>query len=289
MLQSKIKNVKKDVAFAYKPFLPILGTGIVTSEGKSWMRQRLNVSTALRIDVLDDIPRITLEKVQYLCRTVLDPAVESGSTVELGEELRHLTLQVISNTFFSISSEESNTTFGQMFLPIVEESNKRVWHPERSFAFFLPFFWTYRRNCARLDNYVSALIQDRWELRQEEKKTGIKTDRHQDILDRVMTKYENDSSIEWTNEIVRQLRDEMKTFMLAGHETSAAMMTWALYELLNDDELTKEVSNKNPHLAHMDHEIYTYLILLLFYHEIIRLEMKVFQCLVINLTGVQKV
>lgn len=30
---------------------------------------------------------------------------------------------------------------------------------------------------------------------------------------------------------VLQLRDEMKTFLLAGHETSAAMMTWATYEL----------------------------------------------------------
>lgn len=30
---------------------------------------------------------------------------------------------------------------------------------------------------------------------------------------------------------MRQLRDEIKTFMLAGHETSAAMMTWATFEL----------------------------------------------------------
>jgi cytochrome P450 len=29
---------------------------------------------------------------------------------------------------------------------------------------------------------------------------------------------------------VCQIRDEFKTFMLAGHETSASMMTWALYE-----------------------------------------------------------
>ena len=164
MLQSKIKNVKKDVAFAYKPFLPILGSGIVTSEGKSWMRQRLNISSALRFDVLDDIPRITLKAVQYLCQK-LDKAAEDGTVIELAEELRHLTLQVISATFFSLSAEESNTTFAQMYLPIVEEANKRVWHPERAFAFFLPFFWRHRRSCARLDEYVSKLINDRWELR----------------------------------------------------------------------------------------------------------------------------
>jgi Cytochrome P450 len=41
--------------------------------------------------------------------------------------------------------------------------------------------------------------------------------------------------------VVRQFRDEMKTFMLAGHETSAAMMTWAFYEMLGQDDLQQAV------------------------------------------------
>ena len=66
VLQSKIQNVKKDVDFAYKPFLPILGKGIVTSEGKSWMKQRRKISTALKIEILEDIPRATLNATQRL-------------------------------------------------------------------------------------------------------------------------------------------------------------------------------------------------------------------------------
>jgi DNA phosphorothioation-dependent restriction protein DptG len=44
VLRSKIQNVRKDVDFAYLPFLDILGNGIVTSEGKNWMNQRRKIS-----------------------------------------------------------------------------------------------------------------------------------------------------------------------------------------------------------------------------------------------------
>lgn len=75
--------------------------GIVTSEGEEWMRQRLSVSAVLRINVLDEIPLITLRAVQRLCHK-LDRVADEKSTIDLGEELRHLTLQVISETFFSL-------------------------------------------------------------------------------------------------------------------------------------------------------------------------------------------
>ena len=40
--------------------------------------------------------------------------------------------------------------------------------------------------------------------------------------------------------VLRELRDEMKSFVLAGHETSASMLTWSMYELsLNNDILNK--------------------------------------------------
>ena len=35
----------------------------------------------------------------------------------------------------------------------------------------------------------------------------------------------------WGPNVIRQIRDEVKTFILAGHETSASMLTWSLYEI----------------------------------------------------------
>ena len=129
-----------------------------------------------------------------------------------------------------------------MYLPIVEEGNKRVWHPERSFAFFLPFFWKHKRAVSRLNNYVSKLICERWEKRRSETTATGDTNRKEDVLDRIISAYEKEDAPKWGNAVVNQLRDELKTFMLAGHETSAAMMTWALYELVRNDELMETVS-----------------------------------------------
>ena len=244
LLQSKIAAVKKDVAGTMKDFLVILGTGIVTSENQKWIRQRLKMSHPLRHDVLEIIPRQTLVAIQHLFQK-LDNATEP---VPLGALLRHLTLQVISGSFLSLTAEESDSSFAKLYLPIVDESNTRVWHPYRRYLAFMPFWWRYRWNVHRLNAYVSSLIVQRWCQRREEAAAGY-TKRATDILDRVLAVYEKECVTTTTTNNddddsllpdtlppaqVRQFRDEMKTFMLAGHETSAAMMTWALYELILD-------------------------------------------------------
>jgi cytochrome P450 len=271
VLQSKISSVKKDIANTYHHFLVILGTGIVTSESTSWMQQRLKLSTALRQDVLTLIPKVTLLAIQRFM-ILLDHASETGKEVDLTEALRHLTLQVISGTFLSLNADESDSTFAEMYLPIVDESNIRVWHPYRPYCFFLPSWWIQHYNVHRLNTYVSKLILQRWKERkvrqqqdQEKNSTIAPTESNArrsssvlleggDMLDHVLLAYElqqqqqtlqlKSEDVVLTKEAIRQIRDEMKTFMLAGHETSAAMMTWALYELMDNESLREQVAKE---------------------------------------------
>ena len=70
----------------------------------------------------------------------LDAAVKSGHTVEMAEEFRTLTLQVIAEALLSLDSSESDMTFAHMYLPIVEEGNLRVWNPPRMYNIFHPAF-----------------------------------------------------------------------------------------------------------------------------------------------------
>jgi cytochrome P450 len=227
---------KKDIPFTYEPFMPLLGRGLVTSDGKQWQDQRVRLSKALRIDILEDIPGITLRAVQRFMAAVDEKERTSGGVLELGECFRHLTLQVISEALLSLDATESDKTFANMYLPIVEEGNMRIWNPLRKYAFFCSFWWRHRRNIRELNGYIEKLVRERKSLREREHGEGGgggdgSSGRRQDVLDRCISNYEGEGA-GWSEDAVLQLRDEIKTFILAGHETSAAMLTWAVHELV---------------------------------------------------------
>ena len=133
---------------------------------------------------------------------------------------------------------------------------------------YLPTLSWFKFNAAvkTLNDYVSNLVENRWKLIISEKKQEIKN-RRPDVLDKVLSNIdEND----WSPATVAQVRDEVKTFILAGHETSASMLAWTLYELQNHPECLKKVKeeadlvyggnkglNRIPERSELDKLVYT--------------------------------
>ncbi|GBF94771.1 cytochrome P450 [Raphidocelis subcapitata] len=93
VFQTRFKNYVKDLRLSYHPFLPILGTGLVTADGDLWQKQRLLMAPALRVDILDDIIPIAKRAVDRLADK-LEGLRGTGTPVHLEEEFRLLTLQV---------------------------------------------------------------------------------------------------------------------------------------------------------------------------------------------------
>lgn len=105
IFQTKFKSYAKDLGLSYHPFLPILGTGLVTSDGDLWQKQRLLIGPALRVDILDDIVGIAKRSTDRLTRK-LETMAGSGKSVGIEEEFRLLTLQVIGEAILSLPAEE---------------------------------------------------------------------------------------------------------------------------------------------------------------------------------------
>eukprot|EP00040_Diaphanoeca_grandis_P039895 m.260514 g.260514 ORF g.260514 m.260514 type:complete len:520 (-) comp40030_c0_seq1:106-1665(-) len=224
IFDKKQRNYSKDVELAYKPFLEILGKGLVTSSGDNWKRQRKLVSGAFRIDILEETADVAKRAVDRLS-IKLEKIRGTGKSVEICEEFRVMTLQVIGELILSLSPEEAERVFPDLYLPIVTEANIRIWQPWRQ---YIPnrTNYNYHKTVGRLNDYVSNLVRERWKLHRSGKKIE-----KQDILDRVLLAIDPST---WGEHTVRQLCDEIKTFLLAGHETSASMLTWSLLELIKN-------------------------------------------------------
>ena len=238
VFQSRMSRYGKDTEFTYYPFMPILGSGLVTAEGPLWRKQRSMVSVHFRVEILDEIVGISKRAIDRLVER-LEPLRGTGKPSNIAEEFRHLTLQVIGEAILSMSHEEADRVLPFLYLPIMEEANLRSLRPWREFIPNAQWF-RHRRRIADLDAYIVGVLRKRWSERYPHAKLaatngdgagGAKTSLPvRDTIDRIM----DDVAFmggKWNAVVEKQLCYEVKTFMLAGHETSAAMLAWSLYEL----------------------------------------------------------
>lgn len=243
-MQTRYKLYEKDLDFSYKPFLSILGTGLVTANGDHWQRQRILMAPALRVDMLDAILPIAQRAADRLATKLEKMCEESTATqptIDIEEELRLLTLQVIGEAILSLPPEECDRVFPALYLPVMEESNRRVLQPWR--YLFPIHVMQYNARVNKLNNYIIGIIRERRSARILERKKGTENSHPRDILDRILTSVEERGE-KWSSATEMQLCYEIKTFLLAGHETSAAMLTWTFYELARKPEALQQVQKE---------------------------------------------
>ena len=107
VFQTKLKAFPKDLDFSFKPFLPILGSGLVTAHGDLWQRQRLLMAPTLRVEILAAVVSLTTQALRRLM-SLLEAAKASSEAVNIEEEFRLMTLQIIGGAVLSLDPEECN-------------------------------------------------------------------------------------------------------------------------------------------------------------------------------------
>lgn len=105
IFQTHQRVYDKDLYWAYHHFLDILGTGLVTANGELWQRQRLLIGPVLRQDMLEAVIGMARGAVDRLSAK-LERARGTGKVVNMDDEFRLLTLQVIGEAVLSLPPEE---------------------------------------------------------------------------------------------------------------------------------------------------------------------------------------
>jgi len=190
----------------------LLGDGLLISEGEFWRRQRRLAQPAFhrkRVDAYGEVMVAFAERSLVAWRDV--------QTINVHEEMMHLTLEIVAKCLFDADVGARATDVGKAMKVALEDfsSQRRLIRIPRGIP--TPHNIRFEMAARRLDEIVGTIIENR-------RKSG--EDRG-DLLS-MLVLAEDDSGERMTD---KQLRDEVMTLFLAGHETTANALSWTFWLL----------------------------------------------------------
>ncbi|WP_432817230.1 cytochrome P450 [Sulfitobacter sp. JB4-11] len=214
---------------------PLLGDSVFITNGKEWAHQRRIIDPAFEGGRLRHIfPAMWDSGVAAVDR--LKPLAD-GTPVEIEAQTSHVAMDVIFRTLFSvpIENEIAHAAFETF-------RNHQSAQPIASIAAMLPWpHWFPRfhpRKARETARTIRDLISQLTLQRAHDIKTGQAPD---DLATKIMTTPDPETGEVFdTNEMI----DQVAIFFLAGHETSAAALAWALYLLARYPEWQEKLAEE---------------------------------------------
>jgi cytochrome P450 len=204
-------------SFFFRHLGAIFGNGLLTSEGDFWLRQRRLAQPAFHRERIAGYA-----EVMAACAESLAAGWRDGEVRDVHRDMMAVTLQIVARTLFGSEVEDVGAV-GDAFDMVVKEIAVRTRRPVRiPDGIPTPGNRRYRAGVGKLNEVVYGLIRAR-------RQGGGAGD---DLLSLLLHAQDEDGS-RMTDD---QLRDEAITLFLAGHETTAIALSWALYLLAQHPE-----------------------------------------------------
>ncbi len=219
VLQDRPTNYLK--SRSYRMLRLLLGDGLLTSEGEFWRRQRRLAQPAFRRDRLEAMGARMLQPVEELADDWLRRARKGPLDARI--EMSRLALEIASDTLFGATLPGQASEISTALAEVQSYANHITTRPlvvPRSVP--TPRNRRYERASSVLDRTVADLIEGRRQVVERGEDPG------DDLLALLMAATDEETGEGMTD---AQLRDEVMTLFLAGHETSATGLTWALVQL----------------------------------------------------------
>lgn len=216
----------------YKQVALVLGNGLLTAEGDEWHQNRKMLQPSFhKTELRKLLPAVWQTGAQYIA------GLSSNDELRLDTEMNGLTLTILLNSLIHSSDEEiltkmsDHVSFGQEFIV------NRIRNP-----FKWPL-WIPTQNHKR----YHAMMADSNELIQRtiDERAAIHGSDIEDLLAVLLSKLDAE------NDFI-QIRDEILTFLVAGHETSSLGMTWTLHLLAHHPEIQERLYEEVAGLATLE-------------------------------------
>jgi cytochrome P450 len=221
VLATNARNFMKAMTLRSNFFQRLVGNGLLTSEGEEWKRQRRLTSPAFH---RHRISNYADTMVNYSNR--LTESWQDGETRDVHRDMMRLTLEIVVRCLFSADVSNDVDHVGDILKQLVKPFASQAtlkWILNNRLP--TPDHLQFHRLARQIDSLVYRIIAER---RAHANDDG-------DLLAMLLKARDEDGS--QMND--QQLRDEVMTLFLAGHETTALTLAWTWYLLGRNPEVEK--------------------------------------------------
>nr|XP_016512365.1 PREDICTED: cytochrome P450 714A1-like [Nicotiana tabacum] len=224
MNQSKSLDLGKP-SYVTKRLAPMLGNGILKSNGHIWAMQRKIVAPEFFMDKVKRMVSLMLQSAELLTRK-WDENIEAEegkmAEISVGEDLRSFSADVISRACFGSSYFKGKKIFSKLRTLQKIISNQSVLFGSPALG-FLP-----SRQQKEIDNLEKEIESLIWEAVKERERECLETSSNEkDLLHSILEGAINDDSV-GENSSRKFIVDNCKNIYFAGHESTAVAASWCL-------------------------------------------------------------
>jgi len=244
VLQDNARNYHKSPL--YDRLRDSLGNGLLTSEDSFWLRQRRLAQPAFHRQRLVAMADVMVSCTEQMLERWAQ-AASAGETIDVVAEMMALTQAIIVRTMFSTDLGETAEIVNRTWPIINRRIGETFWSTKLETRLPLPANRRFQRALRELDTVVYRIIAERRQSRREEA----------DLLSMFLSARDEETGAVMTD---RQLRDEVMTMLLAGHETTSLALSWTYFLLSQHpdidqsigDEVDRVMGGRRPEFGHVD-------------------------------------
>lgn len=222
VLQENASNYTKSIT--YNEIKHILGQGLLTSEGAFWKRQRRISQPAFKRSMIEKFSEVVLQETDKLLKSL-----EGKNTTDISEDMMKITFTIVGKALFQKDLGDRARAIGEALDTALSLVLDRIQGPLTHLPLKVP-----TPSNRKLNNAIITMRTLVDELILERRKMG---GGQGDLLDFLMFMKDEETGESMSD---AQIRDEVLTFLLAGHETTSNALAWTFYLL----SLYPEIRNK---------------------------------------------